>query len=176
MKKAASIFLRAQLEPVDVRRLSGWMRNRHVTQYLNEDAHASDKLEQLLETTPPPMLTCRFNQQGRFFLICDEREDSIGFIRLREQPGPGCCEIVFAIGEESLWGNGYGVQAVRAAQYYAFLERRAQKLTANIYHGNLRSVKTVCRCGFREEERLEKLSRYSITMNEYLNFLNKKRA
>ena len=176
MKKAASIFLRGQLEPVDVRRLSGWMQNRRVTQYLNEDVHASDQLEQLLQTTPAPMLTCRFNQRGRFFLICDEQEESIGFVRLKEQQSPDCCEIVFAIGEESLWGNGYGVQAVRAAQYYAFLKRRAQKLMANIYHGNLRSVKTVCRCGFREEERLEKLSRYSITMNEYLNFLNKKRA
>ena len=173
MKKAASIFLRAEVEPRDVLRLSDWMQNRRVTRYLNEDACASQQLIRLLETTPTPMLACRFNQRGRFFLICNERQDSIGFARLKEEPGSGCCEIVFAIGEERLWGNGYGTQAVRAVQSHAFLERRARKLTANIYHGNARSVKTICRCGFHEEERLQKLSRYSITMDEYLNFLKR---
>ena len=175
MKKAASIFLRTELEPMDVRNLSQWMRNRQVTRFLNEDVAVPEELDQLLETTPPPMLTCRFNQQGRFFLVCDEDEDSIGFVKLREQTG-GCYEIVFAIGEEDLWGNGYGSQAVRAAEAQAFLQWRAKKLTAKIYHGNTRSVNTVRRCGFREEQHLEKLSRYSITMDEFFDHLERKRA
>lgn len=176
MKKAASIFLRSDMEPRDVRNLTNWMENQKVTCYLNESKNTTKELQHLLDTTPTPMLTFRFNQQGRFFLVCDEQEDSIGFVKLKQQTSPGCYEIVFAIGDETLWGNGYGSQAVQAAQYEAFLEWRAKKLTAKIYHENVRSKNTVRRCGFHEEERLENLSCYSITMDEYLDFLEKKRA
>ena len=58
--------------------------------------------------------------------------------------------------------------AVRAAQAQAIFDWRASKLVAKIYHENFRSVQTVRRCGFREERRLENLSLYSITMQEYL--------
>lgn len=167
MKKAASIFLRSDMEPADVRNLSRWLANRRVTRYLNEDA-APEALKSLLETTPAPMLACRFNQQGRFFLVCNDQEDSIGFVKLQKQSVPGCYEVVFAIGEESLWGNGYGSQALRAAQSRAFFDWRAQKLTAKVYHENTRSIRTVRSCGFREERRLDHLSCYSITMENYL--------
>lgn len=176
MKKAASIFLRADMGQADLYRLSDWMENREVTRFLNEDVNSPRELRRLAETTPEPMLACRFNQRGRFFLVCDGEEDSIGFVRLSRQETPDCYEVVFAIGEAALWGNGYGTQALRAAQARAFFDWRAQKLTAKIYHGNLRSELTVKSCGFREEQRLEKLSRYSITMDEYLDFLEQKRA
>ena len=176
MKKAASIFLRADMEPADVRHLSNWMQNRAVTRYLNEDAHAAEYLDELLSSVPAPMLTYHFNQRGRFFLVCDEQEQGIGFVKLKEQDNQGCYEIVFAIGEEELWGNGYGSQAVRAAQVQAFLNWRARKLTAKIYHENTRSIGTVQGCGFREERKLDDLSCYSITQDEYFNFLEQKRA
>ena len=65
---------------------------------------------------------------------------------------------------------------MQAAESRAFLDWRARKLTAKIYRGNVRSVRTVLRCGFREERRLENLSCYSITQAEYFDFLEKKRA
>ncbi len=176
MKKAASIFLRADMEPVDIRFLSRWLKNRQVTRYLNENPNAPDELSNLVQSVPAPLLTCRLNQQGRFFLVCgEEAEQPIGFVKLRED-GSGCYEIVFAIGEEELWGNGYGSKAVQAAQYQAFLEWRARKLVAKIYHGNTRSERTVRGCGFREERQLEKLSYYTMTQNEYFEYLEKKRA
>lgn len=171
MKKAASIFLRADMEPRDVKNLSGWLENQRVTRYLNESERMPEQLRLLLENTPAPLLTCRFNQQGRFFLVCDETEDSIGFVKLRRQEDEGCYELVFAIGDETLWGNGYGSQAVQAAQRRAFFDWRARKMIAKIYHGNLRSQRTVLGCGFREERRMEALSCYSITLEEYLSHL-----
>ena len=176
MKKAASIFLRADMEPVDIRFLSQWLKNRQVTRYLNEDPDAPNELSELVETVPAPLLTYHFNQRGRFFLVCGQEEERpIGFVKLKEGGG-GCYEIVFAIGEEELWGNGYGSQAVQAAEDQAFLEWRARKLVAKIYHGNSRSVSTVRGCGFREERQLENLSYYSIAQNEYFDYLEKKRA
>ena len=178
MKKAASIFLRADMRPVDVQNLADWMENRDVTRYLNEEECAAEQLQELLETVPAPMLTYHFNQQGRFFMVCDAADrSSIGFVKLKKQADCRSDEIVFAIGDDTLWGNGYGSQAVRAAEAQAFLDWRAKKLTAKIYHGNSRSARTVRRCGFREERKLEELSCYSITQEEYFDLLlEKKRA
>jgi len=171
MDKAPSIFLRAQVEPQDVRNMAQWMRNRQVTRYLNEDENVSGELEQVLSAVPAPLLTCRLNQRGRFFLVCRERNDSIGFVRLARQTEKDCYEVVFAIGDEDLWGNGFGSQALLEAQKQAFFDWRAKKLTAKIYKNNTRSLHTVRRCGFTCERKLEALDRYSITMDEYLDFL-----
>ncbi len=40
MKKAASIFLRAEIEMNDIELLIRWMKNPNVTWYLNEDPNA----------------------------------------------------------------------------------------------------------------------------------------
>ncbi len=40
MKKAASIFLRAEIEMNDIELLIRWMKNPNVTRYLNEDPNA----------------------------------------------------------------------------------------------------------------------------------------
>lgn len=165
------------MEPVDVQNLADWMENRDVTRYLNEEQCAAEQLQELLETVPAPMLTYYFNQWGRFFMVCEEADDaSSGFVKLKEQEDRRCYEIVFAIGDDTLWGNGYGSRAVQAAETRAFLDWRAQKLTAKLYHGNSRSVRTVRCCGFREERKLDELSCYSITQEEYFDFLEKKRA
>ena len=171
MEKAASIFLRSEIWPEDVRQMIRWLRSSRVTRYLHEDSGTADALVRLLDEVPAELLTCHFNQRGRFFLICRGEEDSIGFIRMQEQTECGHREIVFAIGEDALWGNGYGTQAVEAAERLAFLDWRCRKLTAKIYHGNLRSVNTVRCCGFALERRSEKLDCYSITLDEYLRFL-----
>ena len=42
MKKAASIFLRADIGPADVRDLANWMGDREVTRYLNEERSTAE--------------------------------------------------------------------------------------------------------------------------------------
>ena len=70
MKKAASVFLRTEIYPEDIPLLIRWMENPHVTRYLNEDENIAASLRTLARSVPAPMLTWRFNQGGRFFLIC----------------------------------------------------------------------------------------------------------
>ena len=101
MKKAASIFLRADMNLQDVRLLIHWMENPAVTRYLNEDPDIVSGLRQLADMVPKPMLTCHFNRIGRFFMACTREGESVGFVKLREQGG-GTHEIVYAIGDEQL--------------------------------------------------------------------------
>lgn len=171
MKKVASVFLRPEITPDDIQNLYCWLCNQHITKYLNEDASTPAALKSLLYSTPAPMLSYHFNSQGRFFLVCDDYDESIGFVRFRECTSD-CFELVFAIGKEELWGNGYGSQAVRTALSKAFFEWRAKKLIARVYHDNTRSVRIIRHCGFSEEQRFDKLSQYAITINGYLKTLN----
>ena len=101
-------------------------------------------------------------------MACTREGEAIGFVKLREQM-TGTYEIVYAIGDEALWGRGYGTDAVRSALATAFLKWRAVKVIAKIYPENLRSVRSVGACGFRCAERGERLHRFEITMKEYLN-------
>ena len=168
MTKAASIFLRADIMPEDVKSLVRWMENPAVTRYLNEEPDVTCSLRRILQTVPAPILTFQFNRQGRFFMACCPGGDTIGFVKLREMAEQGTYEIVYAIGEETLWGNGYGEGTIRSALFTAFLEWRARKIVAKICPGNQRSVRAVQSCGFRREETDGQLLQYSITMDDYL--------
>ena len=124
MKKAASVFLRTEMTLRDVELLSQWMENPIITRYLNEMPGASDSLRDLAGKISAPLLALRFNQEGRFFLVCEKDGEAIGFVKLRPLQSRGMHEIVYAIGEESLWGRGYGKGAVRSALSAAFLDSR----------------------------------------------------
>lgn len=47
--------------------------------------------------------------------------EAIGFVKLREQM-TGTYEIVYAIGDEALWGQGYGTDAVPVRVSYGISE------------------------------------------------------
>lgn len=171
MDKAASIFLRSEIEPEDIRCLARWLRSSRVTRYLNEQATAPDELEALLASTPAPLLTCRLNRAGRFFMICRNWGSPIGFVKLTPGEKDGY-EVVFAVGEEGLWGNGYGTRALRSALREVFFHLRGRLVTARIFHGNDRSRSAVRSCGFTCLRRAEKLDLYALTLEEYLELLS----
>lgn len=168
MKKAASIFLRAEIKMNDIELLIRWMNNPNVTRYLNEDENVVHSLRRLSQTVPEPMLTYHFNRTERFFLVCRGDDEAIGFVKLRKTGESGAYEIVYVIGEEELWGRGYGKSAIRSALATAFLEWRADKVVAKIYTENVRSMRAVRSCGFSQSSEGERLCRYKITGAEYL--------
>lgn len=87
MKKAASVFLRMEIYRTDVMRMVDWMNNANVTKYLNEAPEVARSLDALLAATPEPMLRFHFNRSGRFYLICHEGCESIGFVKLLPPSG-----------------------------------------------------------------------------------------
>ncbi len=142
MKKVSSIFLRSDIYPQDVDNFIGWMDNPDVTMYLNEDHALRRNLTQLLRIAPAPLLTFRFNEFGKFFIVCLGKNQSIGFVKLH-QIDKGVYEIVYVIVEESLWGRGYGKSALSSALETAFFTLRAKKVVAKY------TPKTLAPCALR---------------------------
>lgn len=171
MKKAASIFLRADITLRDVDRMICWMENPNVTRFLNEDAGIVYFLRQLAASVPEPMLSYHFRRTGHFFMVCPDQEDSVGFVRLSPLPETGTYEIVYVIGEEARWGHGLGESAIRAALSEAFLTLDAQKLVAKIMPENRRSVRSVAACGFARSGVCGGLMHYAITQEAYFQHL-----
>lgn len=170
MERAASIFLRADIRPQDGHNMIRWVENKNVTRYLHESRYVADEIRTLLEQTPPHLLTYHFNRNGQFYLVCKEDGDSIGFVKLLRLPD-GRCEVVYVIGEESLWGHGLGRQTLKLVLNKAFFENRASAVIAKIHTDNLRSIRTAVHCGMRVFEERERLTVYSVSMETYLKKL-----
>lgn len=164
MRKAASIFLRACTKREDLDNLIYWLKNPEVTRFLNEESGAVPYLSRLADTVPEPMLSFHMNALGRFFMVCLENGRSVGFVKLAQTPEKGTYEIVYAIGEDTLWGFGYGEAAIRQALKLAFEEQEAQKVIAKISPLNERSRRLAFACGFREEKALGKYLQYAVTV------------
>lgn len=58
-------------------------------------------------------------------------------------------EIVYAIGEDTLWGQGYGEAAIDKALRIAFSKLGAHSVIAKINPANERSRRLAAACGFR---------------------------
>lgn len=170
MLKAASIFLRSDFNRQDLEHVMDWLSNDHITQYLHEFPDTPTEIEELIERVPSYLWPYHLNRDGKFFLICREPEDSIGFVKC-VGPANGAYEIVFAIGEERLWGNGYGAAAISRTVSHLFFEQRATAVIAKIYHKNERSKRAITRCGFSQMQSGSRLSTYQLTMQEYLKRL-----
>lgn len=163
MRKAASIFLRACERRKDVDDLIYWLKNPEVTRFLNEDAGVISYLSRLADTVPEPMLTFHLNAMGRFFMICLEDGTAVGFVRLAQTAEPHTYEIVYAIGEDTLWGFGYGEAAIRQVLQMAFKELGIQKVIAKINPQNERSCRLALACGFRKERKQGKYLQYAVS-------------
>jgi len=173
MEKAASVFLCDDITIEDAKKLSYWLNNPQVTRYLNEKRGVAADLESLAQSASPLLFFSRFNRGGRFFMI--HREDrSIGFVRLIKAPTANDYEIVLVIGEEELWGKGYGTRVIHLCLKKCFFEWRAGAVAATVCHANARSLRAFSRAGFRARQDTEHVRRLLITMDDFLESRRKK--
>lgn len=164
-----SVCLRHEVNIKDIENLIAWLENGSVTKYLNERPDAARSLRELKSGADEGLFTCHLNRDGIFNLICErDTGDSIGFIRL--QPlSSGEYEIVYAIGEEKLWGQGLGGMALDEALSRAFFDERAKSVVAHIHPDNKRSLGMMKRSGFREVKSGATSVSFALTMPEYLH-------
>ncbi len=57
------------------------------------------------------------------------------------------------IGEEDLWGKGYGTEALQLFLRYAFCEMNLRRVSLNVFGYNPRAIRSYEKCGFKIEGR-----------------------
>jgi len=180
MKKAASVFLRAEITREDIENIIDWLENEAVTQYLEDGLDTVDMLRGMTEYVPEHFYTMMLNDNGMFYIIdgtIDEDEEPIpvGFLRLDEYEH-NRYELVFAVGREDMWGNGLGKAAVRDALSIAFFELRADNVRALVRRENIRSARVLTGSGFLPDCSGDRHMEYSLTLKDYLKHLQKLQA
>ena len=73
------ISLRLDVNVFDAKNIIKWLDNEDVTKYLNEDINSTTSLIDIINSSRADLLTYYLNKDGRFFLIDDRKNHSIGF-------------------------------------------------------------------------------------------------
>ena len=165
------VTLRLDVDVFDARNIIKWLRNKDVTQYLNEDENNALVLEHLINIGQAGLLTYHMNQNSRFFLLDNEDEKCLGFITLFTIKEKQEYEVVIAIGEPENWGKQIGYHALKTIMNKVFFEWRINKLVAKIYVDNQRSIRLFGHLGFTGERLNGSYILFSITFDEYLKHL-----
>lgn len=100
------ISLRLDVTIFDAKNIIKWLDNEDVTKYLNEDINSTTSLIDIINSSRADLLTYYLNKDGRFFLIDDRKNHSIGFLTLFTIKTKKEYEVVIAIGNPDNWvGN-----------------------------------------------------------------------
>lgn len=93
---------------------------------------------------------------NRGFIIADkETEEYIGQIDFVHIDWKNrTAEIGIVIGSEENLGKGYGSEAIRVLEDFAFNRLNLHKLQLKVYEFNQRGYKCYLKCGFKEEGRI----------------------
>jgi regulator of nucleoside diphosphate kinase len=168
--KEPFIFLRSEITRENALTLVQWMKDSEVTKYLSDPEGVSDSIEQVVQRTNLPILTHLFNRDGRFYMIYNNHNAPVGFVRLVKKDID--YEIVIVIGDRSNWGKRLGTAAIKESMKVAFFDFRAQKIIAKIHKENTRSIRAFINNGFKAERESDSLKTFTITMDQYLMSIN----
>lgn len=171
MGRSHSVFLRKEIHEQDCINMVRWITNEDVSRYLNESHDLKGDIEKLYQRAGEEMLAMRLNQNGHFYLVCEDDNTSIGYVKLSSLTDR-CYEVVYCIGEESLWGYGLGEETLAHTLRVAFLEKRADSVVARIDHDNVRSLRTAAHCGMKYMKDFHQMAVYRITAEEYFHQLD----
>lgn len=161
-----SIQLSPEITRRDAFAMIDWLRDDEVTRYLADSRSVSRDIEQVVNRVNLPTLTHLFSHGGRFFMVCDERNVPVGFVRLVRSGVD--YEMVIVIGDRQNWGRKLGTSTILLSVQTAFLELRAERLTARIHPQNVWSLRAFRNCGFRIESDTGQMMTFSLTRDQFL--------
>lgn len=159
------ISLRQDIFQDDALKIASWLEDAEITSFLNEQENISQSIRSLVNSSRMPVYNQIFNQKGLFYLICLDQK-SIGYVKFISKGSHH--EIVIAIGEKDLWGQGYGKKALKKALSEAFFAQRYQEITAKIKVMNERSLTLFTHLGFDEEKAHEEMLHLKIDFHTFL--------
>lgn len=167
--RAKSVVLNQEVTRNDALTIMDWMENHEVTKYLNELSYVSQEIKQAVDRVNMSILTQLFNRNGSFFLIHDELNHPIGFLKLVRHAHE--VEMVIVIGDQSKWGFGLGKLAILQGLNIAFFQWRSPRVIAKINTRNIRSVKAFESSGFTYEKEVGAIKLFSISQDQFIQNL-----
>lgn len=165
------ISLRLLVNTDDAKNISRWLKDKEVTQYLNEDINSADRLEEVINSNKSNLLTYYLNQDGRFFLIDHNKSPCVGFINLFTVIPNKEYEIVVVIGDPINWNKQYAYHALNEIMREVFFKWRINKLKAKIHKDNQRSINLFNKLLFEKEKEGKEFYTFEMSFNRYLSLL-----
>lgn len=135
-------FTAADISP----RHTGWLNDPEVVRYSNQrfrrhDVHSSEVYLQSFDGSPNQFWSIRLAADGTL----------IGTLTAYLAPQHGTADIGLLIGERTVWGQGYGLEAWQRLMDYLFDEHALRKITAGAAAGNVGMVRIMKRAGMQHE-------------------------
>ena len=79
--KVPFIFLCPEITRENALTLMKWMQDEEVTKYLTDTQDVSEDIKNVVNRVQLPVLTHFFNQNGRFFMAYNKKNETLGFFR-----------------------------------------------------------------------------------------------
>lgn len=134
------------LQKTDYQEMKQLYMNQEVRKYLG-GVRTEDDFQQIFEE----MIDSR--EEYHWVIRTKDSKEFVGFLSLGLHHDGFSHEVSYQLLPE-WWGNGYGIDAVKAVLDYAFDVLRLPKIIAETQTSNLPSRKLLERAGMREEQRL----------------------
>lgn len=145
-RTGSRVYLRA-VEEGDLPRLTAWMNDSEVTQYLTVSTPLSTADErrwyERLSEKPNDVI---------FAIVLKDSDELIGTMGLHKIDWiNGTATTGSVIGRKDLWGNGYGTEAKMLVLDYAFNTLNLRKICSEVYDFNTRSAAALAKCGYKQD-------------------------
>jgi len=133
-----------QVKPTDFAQIIKWNKNELLTYFVG------NKLPKTVEECEIRYLKT-YNPHNRILAIEDKEgriigEIEIDHIRWKEKQA----ELFMYIGEENLWGKGYGFDALTVFINYIFNMKGFNNIYLRVYEHNKRAIRCYEKCGFKK--------------------------
>jgi len=131
------------IKATDFSKIIKWQENQHLNQYIGNKLPTS-----IQECEVRYLKSHLFN---RIFGIEDENGNLIGEIEIDHIKWKDKeAELFLYIGEQDLWGKGYGGDALTAFLNYIFNDKNFNYIYLRVYEHNTRAIKCYEKCGFKK--------------------------
>ncbi len=164
--RAIQVNLKQEVTRYDAMIILNWMENNEITRYLNESANITCEIKQTIDRVNMIIMTHLFNKDGSFYLIHDDDNTPLGFLKLVRKHNE--VEMVIVIGEQKLWGQGLGKSSIKRGLDIAFFQWRVPRVIAKINSNNIRSINAFENLGFSKEYENTNTKVFSLSMDDYI--------
>jgi len=154
------------VKPSDYDKIIKWSENKKLTYFAG--ARLPKDREECIK---------RYQRSSNLFNIIFAIEDKngnfLGEIELNHiQWKKKIAELFLYIGEENLWGKGYGADALNTFIEYIYREKKFNKIYLRVYQNNIRAIRCYQKCGFKKKGILKLNKRHLNSDNLVLMDLN----